>query len=223
MIYITGDTHGDLSRFRSRAFRALGAEDVLIVLGDFGFLWDGGAAEQENRKWLAERPYRIFFLDGCHENYSMLGQYPVQDLYGGRMRQIGKNMYHVCRGSILHVQERTLLCMGGGESEDPADRQELVNWWPEEMPTEADLTYCARELNAHERAVDYVLSYDAPETFLRLEPLAQRQRPVNMLHLFLDGVRRNSQYRHWYIGRYHLDCPLTPRATLVFQNLIRLE
>ena len=64
MIYITGDTHGELDRFKEKQLRRLGKNDVLFVLGDFGFLWDGGKEEKKRLDWLAKRPYTILFLDG---------------------------------------------------------------------------------------------------------------------------------------------------------------
>lgn len=41
MLYITGDTHGDYARFNTKELRSLGADDTLIICGDFGFIWDG--------------------------------------------------------------------------------------------------------------------------------------------------------------------------------------
>ena len=47
MVYLTGDTHGDLDRFRHGRLRWLGKRDIVVVLGDFGFVWDGSAEEQK--------------------------------------------------------------------------------------------------------------------------------------------------------------------------------
>ena len=47
MVYITGDTHGDYSRFTSSAARRLKKGDTLIVCGDFGFVWDGSEKEKK--------------------------------------------------------------------------------------------------------------------------------------------------------------------------------
>ena len=41
MIYVTGDTHGDASRFDDPRLKNLKQGDTLIVCGDFGFLWNG--------------------------------------------------------------------------------------------------------------------------------------------------------------------------------------
>ena len=77
MVYLTGDTHGDLDRFRHGRLRWLGKRDIVVVLGDFGFVWDGSAEEQKKLDWLRKRPYTLLFLDGSHENYDLLAQYPA--------------------------------------------------------------------------------------------------------------------------------------------------
>ena len=41
MVYLTGDTHGELDRFKHGRLRWLGKRDIVVVLGDFGFVWDG--------------------------------------------------------------------------------------------------------------------------------------------------------------------------------------
>ena len=56
MVYLTGDTHGDLDRFRHGRLRWLGKRDIVVVLGDFGFVWDGSAKEQKKLDWLRKRP-----------------------------------------------------------------------------------------------------------------------------------------------------------------------
>lgn len=72
MIYITGDLHGDISRFSAPAMRRLRKGDTLIVCGDFGFVWDGSAKEQKLLKKIGAKPYTVLFLDGCHENFQLL-------------------------------------------------------------------------------------------------------------------------------------------------------
>ena len=73
MVYLTGDTHGDLDRFRHGRLRWLGKRDIVVVLGDFGFVWDGSAEEQKKLDWLRKRPYTLLFLDGSHKKYLCFG------------------------------------------------------------------------------------------------------------------------------------------------------
>lgn len=107
VIYVTGDLHGDIERFADKAIKKLKKGDTLIVLGDFGFLWSGDKAEQKHLKWLTKRRYRILFIDGCHENFDLLRDYPVEDFMGGRARHIGGNLYYIQRGSILEIEGKS--------------------------------------------------------------------------------------------------------------------
>ena len=47
MVYVTGDLHGEYSRFRKTGIKKLKKGDTLIVCGDFGFVWDGSRREQK--------------------------------------------------------------------------------------------------------------------------------------------------------------------------------
>ena len=79
MIYVTGDTHGEICRFHSPEMRKVKKGDTLIVCGDFGFIWDGGKKEEKNLKKLGTRKYNLLFLDGTHENFDLLSRYPTVD------------------------------------------------------------------------------------------------------------------------------------------------
>ena len=92
MVYLTGDTHGELDRFKHGRLRWLGKRDIVVVLGDFGFVWDGSKEEQKKLDWLRKRPYTLLFLDGAHENYDLLAQYPTVELFGGKVQALGGNV-----------------------------------------------------------------------------------------------------------------------------------
>ena len=69
MIYITGDTHGEMDRFHSKEMKKVGKGDTLLICGDFGFIWDGSAAERKSIRKLGSRRYAVGFVDGTHENF----------------------------------------------------------------------------------------------------------------------------------------------------------
>ena len=67
MIYITGDTHGDISCFKNPKLNKLGEKDILIVCGDFGFIWNPqDKNERKNLEYLKKRKYTICFVDGAY-------------------------------------------------------------------------------------------------------------------------------------------------------------
>ncbi|WP_368041519.1 metallophosphoesterase family protein [Bittarella massiliensis (ex Durand et al. 2017)] len=75
MIFITGDTHGDFTRFSSENFpeqKRMNKEDFVIICGDFGGLWDGTRKEHYWLDWLENKPFTTLFVSGNHENYDLL-------------------------------------------------------------------------------------------------------------------------------------------------------
>lgn len=81
-VFITGDLHGDFSRFKKEIFyeqAGLTKDDYMICLGDFGGVWDGCPNERHWLDWLEGRPFTTLFVSGNHENFDMLAQLPVED------------------------------------------------------------------------------------------------------------------------------------------------
>lgn len=220
MVYLTGDTHGELERFQQGKLRHAGKRDTVIVLGDFGFIWDGSKEEQKKLDWLRKRPYTLLFLDGSHENYDLLAQYPVEEKFGGRVQCLGGNVYHVCRGSVLQLEGKRYLCFGGAESPDKEEREPGVNWWKAEMPTEEEYAFCEANLAAADNKPDYVLTHDAPSKFLDFTVLASGES--NQLHDFLDKILMQMQYEKWFFGCYHKDVALSTKCRCVFCDVIEL-
>ena len=218
MVYLTGDTHGDIDRFRHGRLRWLSRRDTVVVLGDFGFVWDGSKEEQKKLDWLRKRPYTLLFLDGCHENYDLLAQYPTEERFGGTVQALGGNVYHVCRGSVLTLEGKKYLCFGGAESQDKEEREPGVNWWPQEMPSDEEYARCEKTLEENGWQVDYVLTHDAPSRFLDFTALALGES--NRLHLFLDEILLQLTYEKWFFGCYHKDVQLSTKSRCVFCDVI---
>lgn len=77
MIYIIGDTHGctDVSKLNNKNFKdssKLTKDDYVIILGDFGFVWNNSNEDKYWLKWLDEKPWTTLFIDGNHENNDIL-------------------------------------------------------------------------------------------------------------------------------------------------------
>ena len=212
--------YGDIDRFKHGKLRWLGKRDTVVVLGDFGFVWDDRKEEQKKLDWLRKRPYILLFLDGSHENYDLLKQYPTEERFGGKVQALGGNVYHVCRGSVLELENKKYLCFGGAESQDVEDREPGVNWWREEMPSEEEYAFCEENLAACDYKVDYVLTHDAPSRFLDFTALASGE--TNQLHSFLDKILLKLTYDKWFFGCYHKDTQLSTKSRCVFCDVISM-
>ena len=58
MIFITADTHGELERLTDKKLNFIKKYDTLIVLGDFGFVWNGDKVQEKNLKKIAKKKKR---------------------------------------------------------------------------------------------------------------------------------------------------------------------
>ncbi len=87
-IFITGDTHGDFTRFKKKIFyeqAELTKDDCVMIAGDFGGIWDGSAEERhwlDWLDWLEAKPFTTLFVSGNHENFDMLAEFPIEDWHG---------------------------------------------------------------------------------------------------------------------------------------------
>lgn len=224
MVYITGDTHGDLSFFKNPALRKLTEDDILIICGDFGFLWDDSEKERKTIETLVKKKYTICFVDGAHENYDMLAKYKPYRYKGANAHKIAPNIYHLLRGEIFTFEGKTFFCMGGGESLDAEMRLEGLTWWKEEMPSSEELMNGARNLKDYEYKVDYVITHEAPaiaKDFIRLH--TNHEMKMTPLNTYLQELMKSVEYKHWYFGSLHMDLPISKKMTAVFDNIIKVD
>ena len=194
MIYVTGDTHGDIERFKAPEFKKIHRGDTLIICGDFGFLWDNSKQEAAALKKLMSKYYTIAFIDGCHENFDLLEAYPEIKWKGGKARYIGGNIYDFRRDSI--------------------------NWWEREQPTHDEITTALKNLSDNNNKVDYIITHEPPaslkdclgvDIFERLE-----------VHAFFEEIIRTCQYEKWFFGKCHIDKHIPIKFYAVFNDIIQL-
>lgn len=68
MFYITGDTHGDFSRYLAFADKIQPTEqDVMIVLGDAGLNYYTGEKDAVRKRFVNSFPFTTFCIHGNHE------------------------------------------------------------------------------------------------------------------------------------------------------------
>lgn len=220
MIYVTGDTHGDLSRFKDPQMKKLGKGDTLIVCGDFGFIWDNSKREQAALKKLMMKDFTIAFIDGCHENFDLLEAYPETNWNGGMARVIAPNLVHLMRGQIYTIEGMRFFTFGGGHSQDIEFRHDS-DWWEREQPTHDEIMEALKNLDAHGNKIDYVITHEPPasvkdclgvDVFQRLE-----------VHALFEEIIKICDYKKWFFGKCHIDKHIPVKFYAVFNNITPLK
>ncbi len=220
MIYVTADLHGERSRLRAKEIRKLKKGDTLIVLGDFGFLWHGTPKEKKALNRLGRKKYQLLFLDGAHENFPLLEEYPMETWNGGQVRRLGKNLLYLMRGQVYEMEGKRIFTLGGGESDEKEMRAQQQKWFPEELPTPQQLETARENLERVQWKVDYVLTHDCSQ---RMKIFLGTEGQGNVLNQFLTELEEKLQYRKWFFGFYHLDKPIPPRHCAVYRSVLPLE
>jgi len=145
MIFVTGDIHSDPRRLNVDSFyeqKEMTKDDYIIILGDFGLVWN---KDKENKyekhwlDWLEEKPFTTLFVEGNHENFDRLNSYPVEEWKGGKIQRIRPSVIHLMRGQVFSIDGAVFFTFGGAMSIDKAYRKENISWWKEEMPNNAEM------------------------------------------------------------------------------------
>ena len=246
MIYVTGDTHGDFSRFSSKRFpqaKAMTREDAVIICGDFGGVFAGTSAERSWLDWLEEKPFTTLFVDGNHENFEMLNALPVHTWNGGRVHCVRPHVIHLMRGQVFEISGLTFFAMGGAASHDIQDgildpeapgfereywfkrrtrqmfRVKGVSWWPEELPSDAEYEEAVKNLERVNWQVDCVLTHCAPTS---IQAKLDDGYTPDRLTDFLQTVNRLCRFQHWFLGHYHRDCVVDDRFIIQWKQMTEL-
>lgn len=216
MIYITGDIHGDFSRFKEAKKAHIKKGDTLIVCGDFGFLWNGGKKEEAMLKKIGKLPYTVLVVDGCHENHALLNTYDEIDFAGDKARRLSGTLYLLRRGGLYTVEGKTIFAFGGGVSTDEFSQKkdaDVLLPKPEELQAASDL------LTQHGNTVDYIVTHDAPIRLQRFIDVEDVDR-INHLHTFLEDLTETVKFRFWYCGKYHQNRLIPPRYQMLFTDVV---
>lgn len=219
MIYVTGDTHGDIKRFK--AMKKLRRDDTLIICGDFGFFWDGSKKERSILKKLEARSYTIAFIDGCHENFDILESFPVTEWNGGKARIIGKNIVHLMRGQVYTIEDKKIFTFGGGNSQDFIFRSEGENWWKREQPSHEEIIEAIENLRQNDNTVDYIITHEPPASLKDCLGVDVLQRLE--VHALFEDMIKSCTYSKWFFGKCHIDKHIPIKFYSIFNNVTPLK
>lgn len=230
LIYITGDIHGTISvnkRLNTKNFpeqKNLTKDDYVIIVGDFGLIWDGTKEDQYWLKWLDKtKPFTTLFIDGNHENFDLLEDYPVEQWNGGKVHRINDSIIHLMRGQVFTIEDKKLFTFGGAASHDKEYRKEGKSWWRREMPSQEEYGEGLKNLERHDWKVDYILTHTC--STIALEYIAERcgiHMELDDMHPYFYDIEQKAQYKQWYFGHFHHDFELPNKQRLLYTDIIKI-
>ena len=245
-IIVTGDIHGNpFQRLNLENFpegKTFTKEDYVIILGDFGLVWDNSAMEHSCLDWLENKPWTTLFIDGNHENYDLLNKFPIEEWGGGRVQKIRSSVIHLLRGEIYNIGGYKFLAMGGARSHDIQDgilevgdprikiwkkddfklfRINHISWWEEEIPNEEERKNALKNLAENDYKVDYILTHEAPSSDVVLMDHLLYHPDEYSKWLEME-IRQKVKYKKWFFGHYHLNLDVNEKETCLFERRTRI-
>ena len=220
-------------------------EDHVIICGDFGGIWRQDPENKEENywlNWLEDKPFTTLFLDGNHENFQRLSQFPVTEWKGGKVQKIRNSVIHLMRGQVYEIEGARIFTFGGAASHDISDgildpedpsfesekrrmnRKKMeyrirgVNWWEEELPSEEEMAEGKRNLEKAGWDVDFILTHCAP-TSIQKKLLRQDLYPDRLTD-YLDEIRVKTEYAFWFCGHYHQNLNFSAREKIIYEQII---
>jgi predicted phosphodiesterase len=237
MIYVTGDTHGDQERMEQllawMAELPKGeAPNRLIICGDFGYLFQNQLEEHAFLDQVEEKLTalggEILFCDGNHENFDALNALPVSQWNGGQVHFVRPHIIHLMRGQRFTIEEKTFFVFGGASSMDKAYRKSMEQvshgvkyWWEQELPNDEDYRTASDTLKACGNQVDYIITHTAPKKALLQMAIYPTREDLELVG-YLDWIRAEVTYRHWYFGHLHLDEDTFGNMTCLLHQVVPL-
>lgn len=222
-------------------------KDYVIICGDFGLIWNSpytkeyygeetwsiesnpqdnlwDAEELTLLKWYESCPWTTLFVDGNHENFDRLDNYPITEWHGGRVQKISKSIIHLMRGEIYTIDGYTFFCMGGAMSTDRGsfvgDEKQSKGrwWWPQELPSADEWNRSFENLNKIDWKVDFIITHDAPAGInihkdYRISEVSNR----------LEQIRTMTDFTHWFCGHMHEDQRYGKVSILYRQKPVNIE
>ncbi len=211
MVYITGDCHGRFGRFVAGSYSScpdLTENDTVIVCGDLGLLWAKGEPFEQDCEFFARQPFTLLWVQGNHENYNMIDEYPLEKWHGGKVRHIVRDKVILLeRGQVFDIEGKRYFAFGGAQShdisggvldkDDPLFEHKYklamesgrpfrilnISWWKQELPTETEIEEARANLENCDYKVDYVITHCASNTIqLKLEDIKRIQGRLHELY-----------------------------------------
>lgn len=254
-VFVTGDIHGNPVRlskdsfYEQKDFSGNKDENIVIILGDFGLVWNrDGESKQEKYwlDWLNQKPFTTIFVDGNHECFPRIYSYPIKEWRGGKVHEIRSNVLHLMRGEVFTIEDKKFFAFGGASSHDIQDgildyydedwREEAKNlnkqgkymyrikglsWWEQELPTESEMQHGYDVLEENNNTVDFILSHSPATSELCLMG-GQDLYETDVLTDYLDEVKARVDYKKHFFGHMHVNQAINDKDICLYEQIIRM-
>ena len=255
MTYITGDCHAKFDRFSTKQFpdqKGMTKDDYVIICGDFGGVWNHSMPTPEENywlDWLNDKPFTTLFVDGNHENFDRLKDFPRKKWNGGMVHEIRPSVLHLMRGYVFNLDGKKFFTFGGAKSHDIQDgildpknykslsdlvkdynfrtfylkqmlRINHYSWWADELPATSEMKRGIKNLQKVDFKVDYVISHCLPLSVINVLYSDDSDRLTRYFDSLINEY--GLDFKRWFAGHYHTKRTLFSKYEIHYEDIERI-
>lgn len=255
MIFVTGDCHGKFNKLSTSSFpqqKEMTKEDIVIVCGDFGLVWDTDKMspyEKHWLDWLDEKPFTTVFVDGNHENFDRLNsEFETVAFHSGKAHKISDSVYHLIRGEVFEFEGKKFFAFGGASSHDIDDgilsrndfkteyefRETIRRWNKQKKIFRVEnISWWKEELPSDEEISNAEKNlgstgFDVDYIISHCCPqsivsyIYKGSMPSDKLTMYFEDLALRLKYNKWFFGHYHEDRNIMGKFELLYDRIIKI-
>lgn len=198
---VVGDIHSNWGHLNKLIDKK--KPDYILQCGDFGW-WPHmhGVAEKRRSGQPKAKPFnqfgienhdtKVFWVSGNHENWDDL--HCITD-YTPLETQDG--VTYCPFGTVLELQGKNILMVGGAESVDKEWRVEGQSWWRNEIISQEDMD------NLPDCDIDVVISHTAPRNWVEAVNWGFTMKNSDPSTFALQLIFERYRPSQWFSGHFH--------------------
>ena len=212
-IYLTGDTHGnvfDRMLYLKHNYNLIQSENILIVIGDLGLVWDNKYYKQVRHieRYIKDNNLnlKILSVKGNHENFDIINTLPKVKLFGSEVIQVSDNIYFLENGNLYEIFGNKFAVFGGALSIDKHLRNEGVTWWGDEIPSKKIMSKFVDELDKVDTR-DYILltHTTATDEIYSLDLYPMEGKLTDDVAQYLNFIKKHYMFKTHYFAHFHMN------------------
>jgi len=229
MIYITGDTHGDVKRIADFCSQYnTTKDDILVILGDSGYNYYKNMKDIVRKEMTEVLPITVFCIHGNHEERPYNIDTYVTKIWNNGIVYYEKeypNLLFAKDGEVYTLNGKKCVVLGGAYSVDKEYR--LLRGWnyfESELPTPEIMEHAEEMLSKNNWKVDYVFSHTCP---LKYEPrewfldYVDQNKVDKTAEIWLEEIEEKLAYKKWYCGHFH-GSKVIDKLRFMFEDYVEL-
>lgn len=227
---ITGDTHGQMDRFKWLETEGKPEETAVIILGDAGCNYYKKKKDIFTKQALEKTGFYFYLVRGNHEDRpeNVKGMTSIYDEEVSGEVWFEPDFPHIKYfkdGGIYNINNHKTLVIGGAYSIDKWYRLQMgYMWFAQEQLTIEEMTEIEDKVEGQD--FDFVLTHTCP---LSWEPVDMFLRGIDQstvdksMEAWFNTLKNKITWKVWLFGHYHADRLERPGVEMFYTEMEDME